>query len=194
MIFLTDYENEYNGYFSYLRNNSYNIHETVEVIAESKESKDKWLLIDPLNDKQGWQSLDGQNQFTINLLKHKLFLAKYTIVNFGSTVGMASSYPTDWLLLGSNDNSNYEQIDKQTNIKFCNGIVCTYSRGITFSIEKPNSYKYIQFIMTRESNNWPCLTLSGIELFGIIFNSFFSLTQSNMISYHILYILVVILT
>ena len=172
MIYFIEYDlsDVFNGYFEYLRNKSFNIKNTIQIIAEDKKSgsyNDKWSIIDPKNNDKGWQSAEGKNNVTIYFKKHRVQFSKYTVATFGLST-FAWSYPSSWYLEGSNDGTNFEQFDEKINISFCEANKCNEPNSRIFLIDHPSTYRFIRFQMTNESNDWPSLAFSGLEFFGII--------------------------
>lgn len=163
-------DKDFNGIINYLRTLSKgNIFNLIEIntssVLDSRrcpnnviiyDNKDKYFS--SKNEVNSWISFDFKN--------YQVTPTNYTIQSFPcSSNGYA--HPKSWNIEGSNDNTNWEIIDRQEESSVLNGESVTY----TFPIGKDHkkAFRYLRMRITGQ--NWgeiDTLCISAIEFYGIL--------------------------
>ena len=95
-----------------------------------------------------------------------VLITKYSLGNAPQTGIYTHTYPTQWKLSGSNNNSTFHEIDSQANQKFCSQITCETVKILSYSVKNANYYSYIKLTSEANSVDYKYLILSQIEFFG----------------------------
>ncbi|KAK8843739.1 hypothetical protein M9Y10_024807 [Tritrichomonas musculus] len=163
------------GIIEYLRNSSGNLKDLLTVESRDERSPEKSNK-DPNNviiyddDESPLVYISGEdfpNNFILfSFQKNQIEASHYEI----KTV----NHPKDgyhlrsWIIRGSNDNNEWEEIDKQEDCDFLNGD--SYSH--IFEIKKEKRKKYRHFCLSMTGPNWfqrNILALRSFELYGEIY-------------------------
>lgn len=110
----------------------------------------------PLKESEGWIEFD--------FIKQKINLTSYTL----RTSSDSSCYhPKTWRVLGSNDRTNWDVLNKQANNSSLNG---RYNQHRFECEPNQNYYRYIRYIQDDSwcSDRQYCIFLTCVEFFGSI--------------------------
>lgn len=157
---------ELDGIINFLRKNSnYDIFGEIKVTSSSYEGEN-WnpknvILYDDCDKIFG--SVDKPNQWIcFDFLDHKIIPANYTL-----KIHSGYQIINSWVVEASNDNENWDVIDKQRNC-----CCLTDSRpSHTFKVANPNNkeYRYIRIRQTGLNNsNHNYLILESVEFYGAL--------------------------
>ena len=127
------------------------------------------------NDNVYWFSTNNDPNYTF-IFSTQVMVTNYTIEN-GGTESKRNSYPTEFSLLGSNDGIIWDELDWESNDRFCEQGTCDTRKKISFSTKKQGYYSHIRLHGIDNSIyiSEPALVMRSFELFGIIdFNFLFS--------------------
>ena len=115
-----------------------------------------------------WYGKTTDGNFTI-ILKHKLLLTDYVLMNAGCS-SASRSYPEAFNLYGSNDNKKWTLIDERTNQKFCGTPGCTAGNSKKYSINIHKPFTHFKFVslINSESQSYTYFIMRQIEFFGVI--------------------------
>ncbi|KAK8880688.1 hypothetical protein M9Y10_003372 [Tritrichomonas musculus] len=112
----------------------------------SKDMKNSWLRFD-FKDRQ-------------------IKVTAYTIRSFFGEEN--DEHPKSWVIEGSNDNNDWEEVDVQSNCGFLNGENKIHTFLIKESNQKP--FKFIRMRLTSENwSNTNCLDINCIDFYGKLF-------------------------
>ena len=87
------------------------------------------------------------------------FICDYLIIH--ERPGYTTTAPDDWVILGSNDDSNWTQLVTTTTVPT--------TAGVTVQISDTNSYKYFAIVIKSTHSNQYC-ALAELKYFGYMFN------------------------
>ncbi|KAK8895217.1 hypothetical protein M9Y10_023659 [Tritrichomonas musculus] len=113
-------------------------------------------------------SSENPNSFIrFDLRNYCISVSAYTLK---STKHGYPDYPKSWIVEGSNNESEWTQIDSQVN----NSILCSNSKVHTFTISAQNvieqPFRFVQIRLTgKSSRNAYCLEIANVEFFGKLF-------------------------
>lgn len=162
-----EYNNDhYSGIIDYFRKES-NINEEVKITASSIVQCDlqKVLQKDFPTNNFATNNISG-SWICVEFKNHQVIPTHYTIRS--NNCDSNGPHPRNWVIEGSSDSSNWEQIDEQKENSFLNG----KSQVFTFPIRPSNQHKF-KFIRIRQTGvNWQNgnhLYMNYIEFFGKIY-------------------------
>ena len=87
------------------------------------------------------------------------FICDYLIIH--ERPGYTTTAPDDWVILGSNDDSNWTQLVTTTTVPT--------TAGVTVQISDTNSYKYFAIVIKSTNSSQYC-ALAELKYFGYMFN------------------------
>ena len=139
--------NKIDGIFSYFRENS-SIEEEINFTCSSHDYGDKNLLFQIENTTNEFYTSNQQNSWIcFEFKKHRIISTNYSIRSFNCSSNW--QHPRNWIIEGSNDNSNWTKIDDQRDNSSLNGRSIVH----TFPIkETEESFKFIRMRIT--GPNW----------------------------------------
>lgn len=137
---------------------------------------------EPYISQPGWKALDGSNAtyWTGNFsygcwLKIDCGAGNEKTVNAYTMYDAWLTYAKGWILQGSNDDSNWDDLDTQTNQNINSSTQYYYFSNST-------AYRYYRFFFTDRYGNGGYITVSEIGLFDFDNNSSSSVSSSSSIS------------
>lgn len=164
--------NAFSGIFSQLRaETSNNIESVVQVTASSQQSRKPLNVIqrerrglfggggyfNSLNEPNSWICFDFKDRRVI-----PTNYSIRTIQGFPNTF-----YPKNWVIEGSNDNSNWKIIDEQNDCSYLKGDHVSHT--FTIQNKKSKEFRYIRMRQTGENwNGSNHLGMESFELFGTL--------------------------
>ena len=184
-----DDTNKFNGIFRYLQRKNDIIQSQTVIVNQSSqfpftntggdEVHSAECLVYDVN-RTGWASVSEPNQyFEFYFPKHYIELSSYA---FKATAN-DDDIPRNWLITCINNNEIVKLDEKQNNKELCNGMTgngksyfCGFYDIKVFETNNQKLCQRIRFQQTGEnSSNQEFFVLSGVELFGKLFqNSFFT--------------------
>ena len=168
--FLYNEKQPFRGVFFYIKRNSSELSELLEINTSSSSTYgDPLNVISHDNFADYWESDDSKAdpyiQFNFNNIK--LNLAGYVLQSPGNISDDRN--PTSWIVGGSNDEENWETLDQ------IDGTNCLRDKGSLMAFECNSKetnepYKFIRFQMTEpnERGDWT-FRLANVELYGDIY-------------------------
>ena len=137
-----------------------------------------------------WASARGSQEMIISFRKPILFTG-YTFENAGSPY----SWMMSWTIFGSNDRSQWENIDHQEDEIFCQnnsthptGFICAEPNprsNISYLIKEPKYYSHIKIQNDKNSVTGNYIILRSLEFFGFIPYSYFCSRQCKYSFFHL---------
>lgn len=156
-------DKEFNGIFKYLLSDG-NIDEKLNItsssiLSDSYIPKNAILCND--HNKLFYSGNQKNNWLRIDFKEHKVILNNYTIKSHNTPRTMKN-----WVIEGSNDNSNWTILDKRTNCEDVKGGNQVHTFSMSEQIKE--SYRYIQIRQTGKNwNNDNYLTIDSFEIYGL---------------------------
>lgn len=157
---------EFDGIFNYLRKNS-NINEEVNIMKSSDGGGGDFFNLF-VYENQSFElctNCSSNEWICIELKKHQVIPTYYSVKSHGGSQG--SYHPRSWVIEGSNDNSNWVEIDEQKNCPYLNGSHLSHS----FPIKNENQQEFSFIRMKLTDTNWRSdnyLSISRFELYGYL--------------------------
>lgn len=165
---------QFDGIINYLvKQTNGNIDKEINFTASSIGSSDINSFgpqcVSIFNDRNKiFHSNGNQNEWIcFNFKNHQVIPTHYTLRSVDSRGDVNGYHLKSWVVEGSNDNSNWDNLDEQKDCNFLNG----KGKIHTFKIEKETmkEYKYIRIKMT--GNNWTgsnFFIIDSIEIYGTL--------------------------
>lgn len=159
--------NDLNGLFHYLRNKS-NINDEIKITFSSNVFSEIFFVTEISNTKQYFETNHESSPWIcFEFVNYHIVPTSYTIRSVTTTIP-DYYFPKSWIIEGSNSNTEWTNLDEQTD--------CTYLKGSnfvhTFSIQN-NDKKEFKFIKMRlTSKSWGKysdngrLIIASIEFYG----------------------------
>ena len=97
-----------------------------------------------------------------------VLVTSYSLENAPDVSGTKHSYPVEWIVYGSNNKIDWDEIDNQTDIAFCSEKFCSETKVFSFSIKYPDYYSCLRITNVKNSDSKQSLILSAVEFFGEI--------------------------
>lgn len=169
--FVYKHDDKFDGIIKYLQSESNgNIKNMIEITSSTLHSQSfsqyNVCLFDDKDNNKYFHTTDKQNSWIcFDFKDHKIIPLNYIIKS--SSYGQNHNNPKTWVIEGSNDKTNWEQLDEQKDCPYLNGQYLVHTFDISKRIEKP--FRYIQ--MKQTGGNWQgnsvyYFTLGSIEFYG----------------------------
>ena len=165
-IFLYDSNNQFSGIIDYLEKESRgNIENILTVTASSISGRSFPLNVTYLFDKNKRYCSTGDEQnpwICFDFRDYKIIPSEYTLRS-----GDSGYNPKSWVIEGSNDNSNWQILDKQEDCSFLNRDFNIH----TFSIPSSNSQQFRFLRMKLTGTNWKdnnLFIITSFEFYGTL--------------------------
>ena len=163
------HDNQFDGIINFLRKETNgNIENAINITSSSVyyscvpynvclfEDEHKGKYFETNNEKNSWICFD---------FKDRKIIPKNYLIQTGQ--GKACHNPRTWILEGSNDQTNWETLDKQDDCPYLNEQYVVH----TFDIQKQNTnpFRYIRIMQTGPnwfSGDWHYFVLGSVEFYG----------------------------
>lgn len=167
--FVSTNENEFKGIINHLRSQSNNKIEN-EVIVTASSVLHNVVKYHPQNvvlfvDQSKWFGTNNEPNCWLKLdfKDRRVIPTDYIVKSFPA--GVNSYHPKSWLIEGSNDDQNWDSLDKQDNCSYLNGYNCVHT--FKMSHQSTKEYRYIRMKLTGPNwhgNNY--FAIDSIDIYG----------------------------
>ena len=156
-------DNPWDGVFAYFWSKcegNPHLKGSITVSSSTSCRNHNYDVIDHNFDGYWFTTNEPNSWIMVDFKDHSLQLTNYTIKSDGNNANHLQS----WAIEGSNDSTNWEQIDK----RFTNSLCQNYAtETFNCSSQKPKFYRYIRLRQTGKNSNFlDYLMISNIEFFG----------------------------
>ena len=160
----------FHGIIDYLRSQTKNIDDEIQVIASSCSNSDephqpRTILLN--ENPKGYFATNGiQNSWvTLDFKEHRIIPTHYAIRS--SYYGLNSYHLKGWVIEVSNDNNKWTEIDEVNDCQYLNGSRLFHTFKITK--EQTNEYRYFRIRQPGKSwGNSDQLVFESIEIYGTL--------------------------